>query len=460
MNRLFFKIFLGFWLTTILMLLAVHLVSQVLHREERPGHPPPWKLHSEVALVLEMGQRQIQSQDAQALARWLAALPQHDTVLPQLFTLDNTPLSQLSGSLESAALSAVAADISESNPRILQDIDDKRVIGHLLTKNDTPAAKLLVEIPRPPSTLVMVLQRYLWLRLLIALVVSGLVCYLLAAQAVRPILRLRSATQGLAAGRLDTRIPMNTQSSDEVLALSRDFNHMADRLQHTIEDQKQLVRDISHELRSPLGRIQAALALAQARLGSDPPELAQVQRECERLNELIAQLLVVPDNPLDLEDTVDIIELMHSIVEENTVAAQPRQIQLRVQSTQPELLLRCNGELLYRAVDNVVRNAIRHAPNDSRITLDCQCDSDDLRIDIRDQGQGIPDHELDKIFLPFYRVQSARERDTGGYGLGLSIAQRAVASHGGRISARNLHPGFAVTLHLPLRLVQTEPSTA
>ncbi len=460
MNRLFTKIFLGFWLTTIVVVLAVHLGGRYLEWANPDDRRPPWELRREAGELLHQAQHAMRS--GEAMDEWLERqqLPREFRV--GLFDAGNQPLA---GEPDAAMLRQIAR-LGREHPGLRVVEDERLYMARILFQRGRPALKMVVAMPHPErGNAVIWLQRHFWAQVIIALLASGLLCYALARLAVRPILSLRHATRKLAAGDLDTRIPAPDSGGDEITGLSRDFNHMAARLQHTIEDQKQLVRDISHELRSPLGRIQAALALAQRRQAEPLPELERVTRECERLNELIGELLVIPEQEVTLEDVIDLPALLHNLVDDNHLAAQEAGCELQLRNLQEPLLLRTHRDLLYRALDNVLRNAIRHTRPGTVVTLSAEHDARAITLRVTDHGPGVAEDMLARIFLPFYRVQSerlqsARERGNGGYGLGLSIAQRAVQQHGGQISARNRTPpdeGLDVTIQLPPTLIAEVP---
>jgi two-component system sensor histidine kinase CpxA len=328
--------------------------------------------------------------------------------------------------------------------------------GKLLFDNQQLVGKILIARPGTNSELVMDLEQSVWWRLLFAIFVSGVGCYWLAKRAAKPIISVSETAKDFASGNLNARTNLDSKFfGDEVMELGSNFNLMADNLQHTIEDQKQLIRDISHELRSPLGRMKAAIALAQRKRGVESDEFQQLERECDRLNDLINQLLTMPDYRPALDDVIDLIGLLSTLVEDNRISAKASDIRLTFTSEKEQLLIRSSGDLLYKAIDNLIRNALRHTPKGSEIKVRCEEQNGQFVITVRDQGNGVPENELSRIFLPFYRVESAREIDGSGYGLGLSIALRAVQQHGGCLSAKNVDDGFLVAIRLPVKIAVT-----
>jgi two-component system sensor histidine kinase CpxA len=301
--------------------------------------------------------------------------------------------------------------------------------------------------------------RVILIPILVAMLVSGIVVFLLARYLTLPITRLRSAAQKLSDGKLDTRVtPLMGARRDELAELANDFDYMAERLQVLLASHKQLLSDASHELRSPLARLQVALGLVQQR---NPEaitnELQRIELEAERLNDLIGQLLSLSrlDNQQQLDtETVDFDSLLATVVEDADYEAQAQQKNVSLLNN-TKVKLAANSALLSSALENVVRNAIRYTPQDTTVEITSELDNQasQIKLSICDQGPGIPEEMLEKIFDPFVRVGEARDRQSGGYGLGLAIARRAVALHGGKISARNHTPnGLCIEIELPVNL--------
>ncbi|HEY6763782.1 MAG TPA: ATP-binding protein [Candidatus Sulfotelmatobacter sp.] len=297
--------------------------------------------------------------------------------------------------------------------------------------------------------------------LIIAVISSGLVCYLLSWYMTKPIRRLRAATQQLAAGDLTARAgaPV-TPGRDEVAGLMRDFDGMAERLEMLVKAQSRLLNDISHELRSPLARLNVALGLARQRSGRESASmLERIELEANRLNELIGRILTlarledgeqrVPATPIPLD------ELVQNVVEDAEFEAQARHC--HVVSKIPEGNWGVNGDasLLHSALENVVRNAVRYTREGTTVEVELsrsqETNGAQAFVKVIDFGPGVPADSLDKLFLPFYRLDDARGRLTGGVGLGLAITERAVRFHGGKVSASNRpEGGLLIEIQLPL----------
>lgn len=276
------------------------------------------------------------------------------------------------------------------------------------------------------------------------------VCYGLARYVVKPILELRSATQNLASGNLGIRISREwlLRRGDEFSELATDFNDMASRIENLVGAQRRLIADISHELRSPLTRMKVALELAFRDANPDAQlQLQRIEREAKRSSDLIHQMLLVAElenrtNHRSLRE-IDLSQLIQAVVSDADFEA--RNANRSVSLTRCDLS-QIDGieELLRRAVENVVRNAIRYTAIQTVVTVQLIADhihAGDVAILVADQGPGVPAAELKRLFRPFYRVSEARDRVSGGVGLGLAIAKRAIEVHGGRIEARNLARG-------------------
>ncbi len=321
------------------------------------------------------------------------------------------------------------------------------------------AVPLVMDDGRPRLLLALQPQRRFgdlpgWLRLLVAAAVTGLLSALLASHLSRPARLVRDASKRLAAGELSVRVPEPGGPGDEISALARDFNAMASRLEASMEARNQLLRDLSHELRSPLARMQVALELSRrAAPESGRTSLDRMEREIERLDSLIGQILGLArleagTAPVSRE-RVDIRELLQDICEDADFEARAEGCGVALTSNGPAVIA-ADRFLLHSAFDNIIRNAVRHAPQGTQVSVSLEAGADTVRVLIDDDGPGIPPQRLDDVFEPFVRVSPARERESGGYGLGLSIARRAIDAHGGRVEAANRNGGgLRVTVILP-----------
>jgi len=291
----------------------------------------------------------------------------------------------------------------------------------------------------------------LWLALSITLVISTLVCYWLANYLSRPIRLLSNATKQLSEGNLDVRTGQQLKRRDELADLARDFDKMADKIQQLLDAQKQLMQDISHELRSPLARLQVALALARRDDRNRELYYERLATDLDRLESLVGQVLTL--SRLDTlsygKETLDLSELVTTIIENCRIEATHKGCDLRT-ALSDGISVQGSPELLHRAVENIVRNAIKFAPSGTLVDVSLYRTEDSVQVTVKDRGPGIPEGSAASLFEPFVRLDEARQHKTGGYGLGLAIAKKAVELHNGTIAAHNRKDGgLEVTIQLP-----------
>jgi two-component system sensor histidine kinase CpxA len=236
--------------------------------------------------------------------------------------------------------------------------------------------------------------------------------------------------------------------------LARDFDAMADQLKATRTARTQLLRDISHELRSPLARMRVALGLARQPQTDPSRQLDRLEREIERLDSLISHVLKLArlhgtDTPLKREP-LDIDEILQEIVHDANFEGAAKRCVVRLEGGARRPVLG-NRELLHSAIENVLRNAVRYSPAGTEVDVVVGVRSGELEILVRDHGPGVPGGDLERIFEPFYRVAESSDRDSGGEGIGLAITSQVFKSHGGSAGAQNLvGGGLQVRLALPL----------
>ncbi len=307
----------------------------------------------------------------------------------------------------------------------------------------------------------------------IAVITSGLVCYLLAWSMTSPVTRLRRAAQSLAAGDLSARTgaPVSGRR-DEMTELMRDFDRMAERIEGLVDSQSRLLKDVSHELRSPLARLSVALGLARQRATPEvAPELEsslnRIELEADRLNQLIQRLLTISrlesgtdglrKTTLSLRELVE--QVAHDAEYENPgrgcrVTSPVDMLVDMPADAADEFLVEADSNLLRSAVENVIRNATRYTAEGTTVEVRLErqqaANGQEIVVRVLDSGPGVPDEALQKIFEPFYRLDDARNRQTGGAGLGLSIADRAIRLHGGQLRASNRKEGgLEVEIRIP-----------
>lgn len=280
------------------------------------------------------------------------------------------------------------------------------------------------------------------------LAIFALLCYGLARQLTSPLRKMQKTIERFGRGDFSARV--NARRADELGQLGRAVDQMAERIESLLKSQRRLLQDISHELRSPLARLGVAVELARG--GGDPDAaFNRIQREADRLNVLVGELIQVTraeGDPAGLAvEPVRLDELVRVIIDDVHIEAERHHIDLSLNLCEAEM--EGNPELLRRAIENIVRNAIRYSPEGERVEVSVRRAGSSYRMAVRDFGSGVPDESVEQIFDPFYRVEKDRGRTSGGVGLGLAIAKRAVELHHGTIHASNQHPGLLVEIDLP-----------
>jgi two-component system sensor histidine kinase CpxA len=332
-------------------------------------------------------------------------------------------------------------------------VEDRTIAGAPVTFPDGRKFALVLQWERtgPPSLFFGSWLGYL--RLAGLLLTAVVVCYLLAMYLTTPIRKLREATQRLAAGDLQTRVaPRIGRRRDELADLARDFDEMAERIESLIMSQQRLSRDISHELRSPLARMNVALGIAKQKGSPEVvQQLSRIETEAERLNEMIGRILTLSKLESGAEDykkeVIDLVEVVASVVEDADFEAKPLGKSVTLNGN-GSCLVDGNEALLRSAVENVLRNAVRYTKEGTSVDVSVVKNGGRVRVLVLDHGGGVAEEELRNLFKPFYRIGEARERSTGGIGLGLAIARSAVAAHEGSISAKNTNDGLQIEISL------------
>lgn len=452
-RSLFLKIFLWFGAALLTVVIGTFLVGELLRPE--PFRPPMRRPMDMAVNGYAQVAAEIYERDGQtALAQYFDRVEHQGHV--RIFLLDSQ-LRELAGRKVPSAVPGLAQHVFQSHTPEFADNGPPGLMAQPVTSPSGAQYVLVAELPT-----IMMRSPPLWdhlAHLLAIIAVSGLFCYWLARYLTAPVARLRAATRELASGNLRARVaPAFGNRRDELASLGADFDLMAEKIEALIMSQRRLLGDISHELRSPLARLNVALELARQRAGEDATgALQRIQREAENLNEMIGQLLALTRlesgaGSVD-KTSFDLAQLVREIVDDANYEARNRNRSASLIT--PDVCRFIGSEqLLRRAIENVVRNALQYTAEQSEVEvrLDCADDSAVL-ITVRDHGPGVPEQSLDQLFRPFYRVDEARDRESGGTGLGLAIAERAVRLHGGTVKAANVATGgLVITIVLP-----TEP---
>ncbi len=445
MGRLFWKIFAWFWLAMLLMGLGmtVTVVQHVRHMDGMPGGPIGRILGSELEVIAQA----IETDGVESARRYARTLSNGRPLRFEVIRLSDP---------------AIQSDASRSGPDRQAESPDGNVfrVRAVLQKRTRgamgPMGRMLFGRPGHSEGLP-------WLKMTVLVSISLLVCLVLAWYLSSPTRHLREATRRIAAGDLSTRVAKNMGARrDEIADLGRDFDVMAERLQQLIGAQQQLLNDVSHELRSPLARLRVALELARQRQGNAlSAAFDRIETEAERLDQLVGEVLTLArlqthqvhlrSDPIALADLINTVTDAASF-EANVEGKSVQVVIPRIDANR--FTVRGDGELLRRALENVVRNAVRHTAAGTAISIELrEAGKNRIAVDVCDCGPGVSPDFLPKLFEPFARSDSSRGRNSGGYGLGLAIARRAVCAHGGSIEARNrAQNGLCVTIELPLAM--------
>jgi signal transduction histidine kinase len=291
--------------------------------------------------------------------------------------------------------------------------------------------------------------------LLAGWLVSLIFAALLAWYFSKPIRKLRAAFEAVANGHLDERLePVMGKRRDELADLGRDFDRMVYRIQQLMDGQKRVLHDVSHELRSPLARLQAAIGLARQQPERVEDSMTRIEREAFLMDNLVNELLTISRLEAGmagkLDENVDLNELISNVMEDARFEAEASCCRIEFEEHGRVIVLG-NAELLHRAVENVVRNAVTHSPVGGLVTIKMQKNGEQtVCVYIFDEGTGVPEAEIESIFEPFFR--SDAPKNSNGHGLGLAISHRVISAHQGSISAKNRSSGgLCVTITLPAR---------
>lgn len=447
MRSLVARIFLAIVLTNVLVSVAIGIVLDASFERRRSEHAETSRI---VARTEGASALALLRADRPDDARAVLADTEARTGVRLVARLDTRTFS--ASALDDEATRAVQSvlDLATESPTRDARIDDWVSVslpeqgGVIAASYGRPRSPFWLSPPR--------------LQFLLVLVCAAVMSFLLARGLSAPIRALRGAAARVSAGDLTVRVtPSLSRHADaEVSALARDFDAMTQKVSELVSSRERLLRDVSHELRSPLARLSMALEVARQ---STPPEahaaLDRIGRESERLEELVALVLTMARlDDASVAERTEILrldEIVADVVGDADYEARTTGRTL-VAGPLPHITLRGNAELLRQAIENVVRNALRFAPEGTALELALESREADAHFVVRDHGPGVPDDKLDDIFRPFARLSSARERETGGAGLGLAIAERAVRVHAGRVRATNAEGGgLRVEIVLPLR---------
>jgi signal transduction histidine kinase len=442
---LFWKIFVFFTIAMTVTLVGVvfvsfRLASTALDQVNVEGRD---KIIEEVAGALAHG-------GERELKGWLFNNPRPAPGIVLLVT--NERGDELLGRAMPRELARLLATRPYRRPAPPPNLRPMQLTPHLIGPNNEEYRLLFARAPVTvlgilmwPGTQVAVIS--------IAILAAAIMSLLLARYLSSPIMRLQKASRALAAGAFETRVgrPFNRRS-DEVGTLARDFDAMAERIQALVTAKETLLRDVSHELRSPLARIRMALALAQRRAGAQAQsDLDRIEREAEKLDALIGQVMTLTrlrTATAPRRESVRLDQLVGEVVDDARFEHPASRVEL---TTSGPIEVRGDADGLKSAIENVVRNALIYGDPAQPVEVEATSSADEALVRVLDRGPGVPDSELSRIFEPFYRTDKSRDHQKGGQGIGLAITTRVTELHGGSVTARNRNGGgLEIDLKLPL----------
>lgn len=449
------KLFLSFWLITISSIAITRFVSAQLEQESTIIETHQGDLRKLAHLKKRISRRQPKS---------IQQILEHEPFPKGMSILIKNEQNQEVYFHEKRYLKNISLYLQKNDIAHQTSIQFPfiRITGpEIINVNNQPYqfyAAIRVKSPHLGSVF---MQLPTWARFVIPLFVSFILCWILAKTLTKPILALKSAALEFGNGNYDIRVTDATKRNDELGAMANSFNQMADKLKANIHAHQRLLADVSHELRSPMTRLQIALGLVTKSLDNK----AQVEKHVERCEREIAQLDNMINHVLSLSrlenscqdlqlSELNVDKLLIQATEDAQLLANEKAITIELAfSFKDKILLDQN--LFLSAINNILINAIKYSHQQSSISVNCHkhdsLESKSVIISVTDSGIGVPEQQLSLLFKPFYRVSDARDRDSGGTGLGLAIAKQAIEMHNGKISAQNNHSGgLTITIELPL----------
>lgn len=438
MRSLFARMFAAFALVTVAttMLVSTYWDSTMARRQAQRGMlvEDALRLHGEEALTLHA------AGDEEGAERVLTALAEETDLRLALIGAGGGAVLTL-GQVPEGALALSPRERGLTTQRV--ESDETWLV---LSRDPTSARIAAAFAPTSHSLREM--------RLFFLVLATAIVSFILARLLTRPIVTLREATHRIAAGDTSVRVGDVAGAGSEIAGLAADFDRMTARIEDLLASREALLRDVSHELRSPLARLQVALGIARKKAGTElTPLLDRMEREIERLDELIGLVLSMARleqaKDVTTPTNVRLDELVESLASDASFEAEARDRAVSVRKSEV-VSVRGDAELLRQAAENVVRNAVRFAPEGTDVEIELERVASDVELRVRDHGPGVPEAALAEIFRPFTRVDEARDRTSGGAGIGLAITERAVRLHGGSVVAANAQGGgLCVTIRLP-----------
>lgn len=447
------KLFICFWLIVILTIGITRLVSEQFRTKSfiAPSHQPDITRIQRVA-------NKIQRYTVTTPQQVLTVLSKRDG---RELLLKNSSTNEVYAA-ENWQIESLQKFLAENNLESLTTIKFEfyRMTGPVVIDVAGTSYQLFIASrDRKPHFGNILYHMPIWLRLAIPIIISSILLWLLTRSLTKPLIVMQKAAARFGDGEFSARIPLIAQRNDEIGACAISFNLMAEKLEQNIGSHQRLMADVSHELRSPMTRLQIALGLAQQDNINEEllhKHLQRCELEVARLDEMISSVLSLSrlENTISQMEliSVDLEQLLSLCIDDAQYIANEKSISINFNSENTSLI-QADANLLASAINNILINAIKYSHKNDQLTVHLHKTSSHFIIDIIDTGTGVPADDLAKLFEPFYRVAQSRDRATGGTGLGMAIAKQAIVAHNGKISAQNnSENGLTVTIELPIEI--------
>ncbi|MUH73353.1 ATP-binding protein [Psychrosphaera haliotis] len=440
LNSLLFKVFAWFWSSIAITIVILLLISSVSFTDlvSKPLDSRKIRGIEKYALFIEKRFNSLPT------SKQLQRLLHRSSRKRVLFLKGSTSeMSVLSGPVPESIDLNLLAEVDDLTPQYIFT-ENYHAIGPIKVKINNEVFHLYEVTPkRNPPLLIKFSLLPIWLKFTVPILVSLGLSFLFTRGIARPIRELRDAAEKVGKGELSSRVPNKYVGKDELGELSADFNSMAEQLEASMGVQRRLLADISHELRSPLTRLSLAVGLAkESNEERREGYLARIEKEAEQLDQMIGSVLMLSrletkQQHLDLQEYV-LSDVLIPVLQDAEFEAESLGKKINIEAL-PNLNIRVDRKIVSSAIENILRNGIRYAK--SQITFEAKVEGNKVQLIIEDDGLGIPDHLLSKISEPFYRHSDARERNSGGAGLGLAIAKKAMTAHSGYLLLSNKPTG-------------------
>ncbi len=449
--NLFLKIFLWFLAAIALMVGVVVFLNWTVQTEPVVSR---WRIsvRNQTNIYAETAAQNYRDHGEKGLAEFLDRVRKLDTISEVDLIGENGRVWLSEGVSADSYRDLISKALGSDNVEI-ENLTETALSARQMTLADGGRYVMILRWERPRMTPFFGESPLRYLRYGGLLLTALLLCWALARYLASPIGKLRRATQKLADGDLSTRVADQVGNRhDELAALAKDFDLMAERIESLVTSQQRLSRDVSHELRSPLARMNVALEIAKKKMNGDTgPVLARIEAESQRLNDMISRLLTLSKLETGSKDfdrrELNLRTLVEQVASDADFEANAKGKSVKVRSA-VDCRVIGSDSLIRSAVDNILRNAVRYTREGSEVEVSLSNGNGRAVLRVVDHGSGVPEPELKNLFRPFYRVGEARDRGSGGTGLGLAIAEQAIKLHEGSISARNTVDGLEVEIIL------------